>query len=238
MKIAIVDDEPIFLDKMKEICRDFCMVNQCQTEIVSFVSGEDFLSDFKRNKFSIIFMDIYMKKMDGITAALKMREQDNSCLLIFLTSSADFMPDAFSCHAFEYIVKPFSEERVAKVLEDAMSILLPYPKYMEINSNRRIIPVFYRDIISAVTDGHYLDISLTDESILRSRLTMSEFICKTHHDPRFILINKGILINADHVLDIENNCCLLENGKRLPIRVRGHVKIKQLVKNYRFYKNW
>ena len=111
-------------------------------------------------------MDIYMEKMDGITAALKMREQDNSCLLIFLTSSADFMPDAFSCHAFEYIVKPFSEERVAKVLEDAMSILLPYPKYMEINSNRRIIPVFYRDIISAVTDGHYLDISLTDESIL------------------------------------------------------------------------
>ena len=238
MKIALVDDEQKSLDEIKQLCSSFEENTGYPVKTFLFDSGEEFLAAFQAGCFDLVFMDIYMENMNGVSAALEMRRQDSGCLLVFLTSSMEFMPDAFSCHAFEYIVKPFSEERVAKVLEDAMSILLPYPKYMEINSNRRIIPVFYRDIISAVTDGHYLDISLTDESILRSRLTMSEFICKTHHDPRFILINKGILINADHVLDFENNCCLLENGKRLPIRVRGHVKIKQLVKNYRFFKNW
>lgn len=237
MKIAIVDDEPIFLDNMLQICHDFCNQNKYQTDIVSYSSGEDFLDHFEKNKFSIVFMDIYMEEMSGITAALKMRQKDNFCILVFLTSSRDFMPDAFSCHAFEYIVKPISKERVAKVLQDAMSVLLPYPQHMEIVTKRRSIPVFYRDIISAVTDGHYLNISLMDESILRSRMTMSEFICQTRQDPRFILINKGILVNADYVLKFAGNSCLLENDICLPVRVRGRVKIEQALRKYQFTKN-
>ena len=109
MKIAIVDDEPIFLDKMVQICRDFCEEHRIQTDIASFISGESFLGQFEKNKFSIVFMDIYMEEMSGITVALKMRQKDNFCILVFLTSSSEFMPDAFSCHAFEYIVKPISK---------------------------------------------------------------------------------------------------------------------------------
>lgn len=236
MKIAIVDDEPIFLDKMLQICNDFCNENGYQTDIVSYSCGEDFLRHFKKNKFSIVFMDIYMEEMSGITTALKMRQKDNLCILVFLTSSSDFMPDAFSCHAFEYIVKPISKERVMKVLQDAMSVLLPYPQHMEIISERRTIPVFYRDIVSAVTQGHYLNITLADNSPLRVRMTMSEFIYHTHQDSRFILINKGILINADYVVNFENNCCILENRTQFPIRIRGRSQIEQTLRDYLFKK--
>ena len=236
-RILIVDDEPIFLDKMVQICRDFCEEHRIQTDIASFISGESFLGQFEKNKFSIVFMDIYMEEMSGITVALKMRQKDNFCILVFLTSSSEFMPDAFSCHAFEYIVKPISQERVTKVLQDAMSVLFPYPQHMEIVSGRRTIPVLYRDIISAVTDGHYLNITLTDESILRSRMTMSEFICLTHQEPRFILINKGILVNADYVVKFSGNCCFLKNDICLPIRIRGRMKIEQALRDYQFTKN-
>lgn len=59
-----------------------------------------------------------MKHLSGVDTAKRMRADDSGCILVFLTSSMDFMPDAFSCHAFEYIVKPFTEERIFQVLED------------------------------------------------------------------------------------------------------------------------
>lgn len=212
------------------------MVNQCQTEIVSFVSGEDFLSDFKRNKFSIIFMDIYMEKMDGITAALKMREQDNSCLLIFLTSSADFMPDAFSCHAFEYVVKPFSAKRIFDVLSDAVKVLPQNRKYVALVSDRKPVQIFLNEITSAVTDAHYLDITAADGERLRCRMTMSEFMEKTGCDTRFIPVNKGITVNAEHILEFEKGCCVMKNGVKFPVRVRDGAKIEQMARDYHFEK--
>lgn len=51
MKIAIVDDEPIFLDKMVQICRDFCEEHRIQTDIASFISGESFLGQFEKINF-------------------------------------------------------------------------------------------------------------------------------------------------------------------------------------------
>lgn len=51
LKIAIVDDEPIFLDKMVQICRDFCEEHRIQTDIASFISGESFLGQFEKINF-------------------------------------------------------------------------------------------------------------------------------------------------------------------------------------------
>ena len=120
MKIALVDDEQEYLDEMTRLCRDFGERCGCQIETVPFTTGETFLNAFSDGGFSVVFMDIYMEGIDGIAAALKMREQDNRCILVFLTSSTEFMPDAFSCHAFEYITKPFSLQRVESVLQDVL----------------------------------------------------------------------------------------------------------------------
>lgn len=217
---------------MARLCHDFGKRNRLLFDIVSFTNGEAFLDAMKQERFSIVFMDIYMQEMSEIAAALKMRERDNVRILIFLTSSTDFMPDAFSCHAFEYIVKPLTEERVHKVLTDALNVLHPHPRYMEIISRHRTIPVYFRDVLSVVTDAHYLNIRLMDGSVLRSRMTMPALLRLTEGDPRFILINKGILINADHVQNFQDSCCVLKDGARLPMRVRDRGKIKQAIWDY------
>ena len=112
MKIALVDNEQKCLDEMAELIRDFGARRCCQMEIVPFLNGEAFLEAFKNGDFSAVFMDIYMDGIDGVAAALKMRSLDNKCVLVFLTSSMDFMPDAFSCHAFEYITKQIGRAHV------------------------------------------------------------------------------------------------------------------------------
>ena len=236
MKIALVDDEQRYLDEITKLVRDFCTQHCCQIETVPFLNGEDFLEAFEDGGFSAVFMDIYMDGMDGIAAALKMRGMDSKCILVFLTSSVDFMPDAFSCHAFEYITKPFSPQRIFQVLTDILEVLPPLHKYIEVNSDRRTVRIFLYEIASVITDAHYLDITLTDGKVLHCRMTMPEFVKLTGGDSRFLPVNKGITVNAEYILEFEDNCCVMENGEKFPIRVRNRLKIEQAARDYHFGK--
>ncbi|MCI8506321.1 MAG: response regulator transcription factor [Lachnospiraceae bacterium] len=236
MKIALVDDEQVCLDEMTTLCQEFGRKHCCQIETISFTGGEAFLEAFEVEQFSAVFMDIYMDGMDGIAAAANMRALDNQCILVFLTSSTDFMPEAFSCHAFEYITKPFSPERVSKVLTDILKVFPQAQKYLEVASGRKTVRLLFDKIAFVITDAHYLNIGLTDGTTLRSRMTMPEFMEQTGKDERFLLVNKGITVNADYILGFENNCCLLENGTQLPIRVRDRLKIEQAAHDYHFCK--
>lgn len=234
LKIALVDDEQIYLDEIKRICLEFGVENRIEVEIAEYPDGESFLCSDE--EYSVVFMDIYMNKINGVSAAQKLRERNSSCILIFLTSSMEHMPEAFSCHAFEYIVKPFSAQRVKDVLNDVIKITPAPSKYLEIYSNRKNVQITMDDIVSAVTDAHYLTIELADGKSLRCRMTAKQFIEHTSGDMRFIIINKGIIVNADYISCFENNCCVLESGASFPIRIRDRLKIEQAVRDYNFDK--
>lgn len=236
MKIAFVDDEQKYLDEMTELVRDFSTQYCCRVETVPFLDGETFLEAFEGGGFSAVFLDIYMDGMDGIATALKMRDMDNKCVLVFLTSSMDFMPDAFSCHAFEYITKPISPQRIFKVLTDIWEVLPPLQKYIEVISDRKTIQIFLDKIASVITDAHYLDIALADGETVHCRMTMSEFVKLIDGDSRFLPINKGITVNIEYILEFEDNCCVMESGARFPVRVRDRLKIEQAARDYNFRK--
>lgn len=56
MRIALVNDEQIYLDGMAEICRGFAAENRPEIEISGFSDGGFLRSE---EDFSIVFMDIY-----------------------------------------------------------------------------------------------------------------------------------------------------------------------------------
>lgn len=236
MKIALVDDEQKYLDEIAELVREFGAKCCCQMETIPFLSAEAFLEAFEESGFEAVFMDIYMDGMDGVAAALKMRDIDNRCILVFLTSSTDFMPDAFSCHAFEYITKPFSPQRIFRVLSDILEVMPPLQKYIEVVNDRKTVRIFLYEIASVITDAHYLDVTLTDGETLHCRMTMPKFLELTGGDSRFLPVNKGITVNAEYILEFENNCCVMENGARFPIRVRDRLQIEQAARDYHFEK--
>ncbi|MBS7008499.1 LytR/AlgR family response regulator transcription factor [Anaerostipes sp.] len=236
MRVALIDDETEYLHRMTEYCNEFYKQKNLQLDLSVFHSGESFLDSFQKSSYAIVFMDIYMKGMGGIEAAQNLRKKDSECILIFLTSSPDFMPDAFSCHAFEYITKPFTKDRVFQVLEDVLRIMPPVSRFIEILSERKKVPILLSDVMSVISDGHYLEITLADNSSLRSRMTAGNFLNLTDNDPRFLSVNKGVILNADYINRIENHCCTLENGAKFPIRVRKRRQIEEEVRNYHFKK--
>lgn len=234
MRIAIVDDLTAEADKMKKILHRLA-AERCMTfDISCFKSGEDFLGALKSGNFDIIFMDIYMDGITGVETAKEMRKADIHCMLIFLTSSTEHMPEAFSCHAFEYIQKPINEQRVIQVMTDALDILPKETQYMEFTSNRQSVRLLYSDFATAVTSDHYLNITDGKGNIYKTRQTLSEFMKPLKKDSRFLQINKGILVNMEYIISIEDNVCILKNGQTLPVRVRDGLKIKDVWCQYGF----
>lgn len=56
----------------------------------------------------ILFLDIFMPGLDGIQTAQQIRALRKDLLIIFITTSRDFYPQAYEVFAFNYIVKPFN----------------------------------------------------------------------------------------------------------------------------------
>ncbi len=234
MKIALVDDEEKYITQMDRVCREYMTRHECSIETFPFTDGAAFLDALSDNDFSIVFMDIYMGETDGISIARRLRERDTACVLVFLTGSREFMPEAFSCHAFEYLSKPISYERVEKVLDDALRILPQPQKYVELACERKNVRVFLRDIVFVTSDAHYLEVLLSDGTTLRCRMTMTAFTQLVANERRFVLVNRGVLLNAEHLLFFDNGSCVMDNGKRLPIRVRDARRVEQEVRDYNF----
>lgn len=144
------------------------------------------------------------------------------------------MPDAFSFHAFDYITKPFSERRLFQVLDDAQKHFPKQTPCINIVSGRQTIPLLLSDIVSVVNDAHYLDICTKDGKHLRSRMTAENFLRLTGHDPRFLSVNRGILVNADYIHALTKKACILTDGTSFPVRVRDSQKLENALRQYHF----
>ena len=234
MKIAVIDDEKMFRDMLQVLCCNFCSQKKMPLSFSEFENADTFLSSFTLCKYDLVFIDVFMPGTNGVTCARRIRELDNSLGIIFLTSSQNHMPDAFSCHAFDYIVKPFHKERIQKALNEFLAQSSTYEPYIEITCDRKTVPVKLCSILSVVTDCHYLILALDDDRQLRTRMTLSSFIGLTNNDSRFLSINKGILVQLDAIHHFDATTCHLTNGTIFPVRVRDRAQIEETFQRYHF----
>ena len=118
MRVAVVDDLRMDAENLRGML-DRRLPSG--TFIDLYASGEAFLAS--QSRYDLIFLDIVMEGMDGIETARQFRARDMDCLIVFLTSSREYVWEAFPMHAFDYLVKPVEQERLDRVLEEAQRAL-------------------------------------------------------------------------------------------------------------------
>ena len=113
MKIVCVDDEPLILQGIVSMCMDIPSV----TEVKGFTRGSERTAWLRNNEADIALLDIDMPETDGITLAMRLKENRPDIIIVFLTGYSQYAVDAFSMHAEGYLMKPVSKERLKKELE-------------------------------------------------------------------------------------------------------------------------
>ena len=149
MQIAICDDEvfmvQILEEKIKKLLPD--------AVIDKYLSGDELIAS--GSKPDILFLDIQMPGMDGMETAKVLRQDNEDMILIFVTAAEEYVFQAFDVGAFQYLVKPFSDEKLKEVVTKAVhnikrsSRLEKDEKYIMVQTAGSHIKIFLRDIVYA-----------------------------------------------------------------------------------------
>ena len=234
MRVAVIDDESIFRMQLKMMVERVSANKAIPIEVEEFASGPDFISVLSDRRFDIVFMDIFMPGMDGIETSKKLRQKTERTFLIFMTASDGHYPDAFSLHAFDYVTKPFNLERIDQVLTEVIEHTPMDETFIKVSTGSLEERIYLKDIISVTTDGHYLEINKSDDGSTRVRLTSGEFLQMTGSDKRFLMINRGIIINMDFIDYVDNGDVHMDDKTVFPISARKVSEISQQIKDYQF----
>ncbi len=216
MRIAIVDDITSERETL-EVRIDTQLARlSLDAEVFNFASGTGFLSAAGKERFDLVFLDIYMGDENGVDTAKALRRFDTDCLIVFTTTSTDHALDGFRVRAFHYLVKPYADADLAALFDEIVKRLPEADRYMEVDTVGGIVRLRFREILYAEHYQHQIHIHKTDGSEAVTRRTFREFTAGLT-DERFFLCNRGVLVNLEHAEDFDGTDFILKNGERIPV---------------------
>ena len=206
-KIAICDDEPLHIEKIRSILPD--------EETDTYTSPAILLDTITSGKrYDVLFLDIMMPEMDGISLARELRELDEGMLIVFITSKIEFMQTGYEVKAFRYLLKDQIDTGLPKIWQDIQKELLDRADtYFTYEFERRTYRYPCRDIL-------YLESNLRRVVLHTVRETASLYSKLDDlavKYPMFVRIHKSYLVNRRHIRSISAGVVVLSNGDVLPV---------------------
>ncbi|MDQ8765481.1 response regulator, partial [Streptococcus ruminantium] len=107
MKIAIVEDQKAEQERLSSYIKTYCQQAGIAVEINCFNDGLHITSDYQK-QFDLIYLDVEMEVMDGMTTAQKIRSLDKEVLLVFVTNHSHVAIQGYSVEAIDFLLKPLN----------------------------------------------------------------------------------------------------------------------------------
>ena len=204
-----------------------------------YESGDAFLQAFPSKNHQVVFLDICMEGTNGIETARILRRTDPDLLLVFVTSSPEYVWDAFPVHPFDYLLKPVQAGELSPSLLRAMQaeelrrVLSRAEPELEVRIARQQVHLPLRKIQYAMAQNHYVRI-VSDDGECRAVSTFSQVEQLLRAQENFIVCNRGVILNMDKVLRLDSDCFEMLDGTRLPVRQKDKNTLFAQFTQYQF----
>ena len=126
MRIFAIDDEP----KMLRMLHDAIAEAEPEAEILAFSSAADVteaLPDPEKRP-DVVFSDIELPGMSGLTLAVKIKEAAPDTRIIFVTGYDQYALEAYRLHAHGYVMKPVDAAAIREELDQIPHLPKPKPQ--------------------------------------------------------------------------------------------------------------
>lgn len=215
MKIAICDDTIIDRQIIEKYLTEYMTKSCVNFDISLFESGEKLLLALKKTSFKVIFLDIYMLKLNGIDTAKEVRKFDKDVQIIFITTSPDHAVSSYDVRALNYIIKPVSYAKIEKVLNLCQLESVKATREIEIITGKNFSRIKLSSIMYAEMFKKVLTIHTTYGEI-ESRTSLENFELLLMGSP-FLRCHRSIVVNMDFIEDADGDEFVLKDGNRVPI---------------------
>ena len=115
----VVDDEPLARKRVLRLLRGDPDINVVGT----FSSATEAAAQAREHAPQLMLLDIRMPELDGFELVAALAESGVNPYVIFVTAYSDRSMDAFGVGAIDYLLKPFDDERFARAVARAKSLI-------------------------------------------------------------------------------------------------------------------
>ena len=214
MKIAIVDDDSIFMDEVKDIIVE--RINKIginDFSIITFSSPEQLLVDI--HSFDLLIIDVEINQYNRISICDQIRKS-NTDIIMFISSYTTYVFNSFIVSPFSYILKKDLNTKGISEIDRCLQF------YIKISSFGIEYSLVQRDIkvISKMSDKC---VFYYNDKQFESRINLKDILMDL--SPFFVQINKSDIINLNFVSDIHKDEITLNSEEKYYISRR---KIKDI----------
>lgn len=199
MKILLIDDEPLALDRLERLLQE----HKAGTILKAKTPEEGlkiFRDHLRTTPIHLIFLDIHMPGTSGIELAWQFLELMPQCRIVFQTAHSDYSLEAFEIGSLDYLLKPIRSEEIARVLKRVKN-LYSVPKSETLFFNAKLGDEIYilkpEEIYYVKADLEEVQLRSMEKSCYYSRkISDLEPILVTHG---FFRIHRSYLLNLHKV---------------------------------------
>lgn len=214
IRAAVVDDEMPARYELTSILQEMENVDVA----AEFSTGKSFLEFLKKDSVDVVFMDIEMPVMTGIQTVQTMEQISDEILsmprVVFSTGFAQFAIQAFDLAVFDYILKPYTKERIRKTISRVKQNMEEQESNKQIgeiiNSKNNFVLAIENKFIVLNPEKEIVLIKTlqgklqfyTTRGILESKLLLKDVESRLNRSG-FLRTNKSFLVNINMVKEIE-----------------------------------
>ncbi len=246
LQTLIIEDEELARNLLRSYLKDqpdIEIIGECE-------NGFDGVKAINEKKPDLVFLDIQMPKITGFEMIELL---DHKPQIIFTTAYDQYALKAFELNAVDYLLKPFSKERMQKAIEkvvhhiqhnennieklEELSNFRPGEEYIDrvVVKDRHKIHIITVDKIRYIESlDDYVMIYTHDGRHMKQK-TMKYF--ETYLDPKnFIRIHRSFIVQVDNIAEIqqyekESYVVILKDKDKTKLKVSktGYKKIKEVL---------
>ena len=231
LNIAICDDEEIYICAILEILEEQASFMNMKINFEIYNSAEELLEVVEEEplKYPIMFLDIFMDKMTGIELSKKVKFINKSIDIIFITSTKEFIFDAYDIGALNYILKPIDKNRLKEQFLRAVNLVENNKNKFVITKNSDIYTVNISEIIYFEVRNRIITVEYIGGEIeFYGKLSAIE---KEVLEYNFIKCHRAYIVNPKYIFKIVGYNIILKDGRSIPVsRLKGSSVKEKFIK--------
>ena len=216
LRIVVVDDEKPARMNLRAMLRSIPFAEW----VGEYAGGDAALHGMKQLSPDVVLLDVEMAGKSGLEVARRMATVQPDATVVFVTAHTDYAVEAFDVKASNYLLKPVDQlklvESLDRVRRERATTIPSRSVAIEITVRNRKHFMDASDIKWIEGAGNYVRLHV-GEQVVSHRATLDSL--ESELTDRFVRIHRSIVVNADHVSEVQSSSggatVTLHDGTRL-----------------------